>query len=73
MVAASGSGLDPDISPANAYAQANRVASARGIPVKEVQNLIHANTIPRQFGILGEPRVNVPKLNIALDAQRKAR
>lgn len=67
MVTTSASGLDPDISPANAYAQAARVAAARGIPVAEVRSLIRANTTARQFGILGEPRVNVLRLNMTLD------
>jgi len=63
----SASGLDPDISIANAILQANRVAQARKIPVAEVQNLIQQNTTGRQLGILGEPRVNVLKINLALD------
>lgn len=69
MVTTSASGLDPDISPANAYAQAARVAAARGMTVTEVRSLIRANTTPRQFGILGEPRVNVLRLNMALDGR----
>ncbi len=73
MVTTSGSGLDPDISPANAYAQAARVASARGTSAAEVRRLIQSNITPRQFGILGESRVNVLKLNIALDAQSRSR
>lgn len=67
MVTASGSGLDPDISPANAYAQAARVASARKMTDSQVRDLIKAHITPRQFGILGEPRVNVLELNTALD------
>jgi K+-transporting ATPase ATPase C chain len=63
----SASGLDPHISPANAALQAPRVAEARGIPEETVRRLIYENTQGRQFGILGEPRVNVLKLNRALD------
>ncbi|MBP6963522.1 MAG: potassium-transporting ATPase subunit KdpC [Armatimonadetes bacterium] len=66
MVTASASGLDPDISPANAYSQAARVAAVRGMTLAEMRNLIRENTTPRQFGILGEPRVNVLRLNMAL-------
>ena len=67
MVTMSGSGLDPDISPASADAQVNRVAAARGVSADAVRKLVADNTADRQFGILGEPRVNVLKLNIALD------
>jgi K+-transporting ATPase ATPase C chain len=66
-VTASASGLDPDISPANAVLQAHRVAHARSLPVSEVLDLVKRYTEGRQFGILGEPRVNVVKLNMALD------
>jgi len=69
LVTASGSGLDPDISPASAEAQAARVAMARGIPLKRVQELITKYTRGREFGFLGEPRVNVLGLNLALDRQ----
>jgi len=68
-ITASGSGLDPEISPANAMAQAARVAQARGAAIEYVQNLIAANTAQRDLGVLGEPRVNVLKLNMALDQQ----
>jgi potassium-transporting ATPase KdpC subunit len=67
MLTASGSGLDPDISPASADAQVARVAAARGIAAGAVKQLVAANTADRQFGILGEPRVNVLRLNLALD------
>jgi K+-transporting ATPase ATPase C chain len=68
IVTASASGLDPHISPAAAEAQADRVAAARGLPVKTIQGLIAAHTEERQLGIFGEPRVNVLQLNLALDA-----
>ena len=66
---ASGSGLDPDISVANADAQSARVAAARKAPVDEVRALIVRNTEKRGLGFLGEPRVNVLELNLALDRQ----
>lgn len=66
---ASGSGLDPDISVANAGAQSARVAAARKAPVDEVRALIVRNTEKRGLGFLGEPRVNVLELNLALDRQ----
>ncbi len=64
---ASASGLDPDISPANAYVQVARVAAARHLPVAEVRNLVTANITGRTLGFLGEPSVNVLTLNILLD------
>ncbi|WP_171227656.1 potassium-transporting ATPase subunit KdpC [Gemmatimonas groenlandica] len=68
MVTASASGLDPHISPANARLQVARVARARGVSAADVQKLLDARTEGRQFGVLGEPRVNVLLLNIALDS-----
>ncbi|MEP6621123.1 MAG: potassium-transporting ATPase subunit KdpC [bacterium] len=68
MVTSSASGLDPDISPANAQLQVARVAVARGVPVATVHDLVSAHTQGRQFHVFGEPRVNVLLLNIALDS-----
>jgi K+-transporting ATPase ATPase C chain len=67
-VTASGSGLDPHISLRNAELQAPRVAKARNLPLEKVQSLVRANTDAADFGILGEPGVNVLALNLALDA-----
>ena len=72
MVTTSGSGLDPDITPANAYAQIPRIAKSLGVSEGKIKRLVEANTTRRQFGVLGEPRVNVLKINMALDSQYKA-
>ena len=69
MVTASASGLDPDITLANADAQAARIAAARGTTPARIRQLIDEQTLSRQFGILGEPRINVLSINLALDAR----
>lgn len=67
LLTTSASGLDPDISPDSALAQAARVAKARGVPVDQVNQLVAQSTQPPTAGIFGEARVNVLKLNLALD------
>ena len=72
-VTTSGSGLDPDISPANAHRQAARIAAARGVPVAEVEKAIAASTRSPWLGVFGQPAVNVLKANLALDAAAPVR
>jgi K+-transporting ATPase ATPase C chain len=68
MVTTSGSGLDPEISPASAEFQLARVAKARGISAEELRKIVAKHTQPRQYGLFGEARVNVLELNLDLDA-----
>ena len=67
LVTASGSGLDPDISPAAALYQVHRIAQQRHLSDNAVEELVRQNITPRQFGLLGEPRVNVLSLNLSLE------
>ena len=71
-VTTSGSGVDPQISEANARIQANRVAAVRGLPLDRVLELVDEHTDGRGLGVLGEPGVNVLELNIALDQEQGA-
>ncbi len=73
LLTASGSGLDPDLSPESAEAQAARVAAVRGTGVDQIRRVIASNTQGRDLGFLGEPRVNVLRLNLALDQDFPAR
>jgi potassium-transporting ATPase KdpC subunit len=70
-VTTSGSGVDPDVSPAYANLQARRIAAVRDLPLSSVQQLIDKNTDGRSLGFLGEPGVNVLELNLALDREAK--
>jgi K+-transporting ATPase ATPase C chain len=69
LVTTSASGLDPDISPAAAQFQIRRVAAERKVPESEIAQLVRDHSESRQWGFLGEPRVNVLELNLALDAR----
>jgi len=73
LVATSGSGIDPDISPAAAAVQIARVARARDLPRAAVERLVARYTAPRTLGVLGEPRVNVLRLNLGLDRGQSGR
>ncbi|HEV2647250.1 MAG TPA: potassium-transporting ATPase subunit KdpC [Acidobacteriaceae bacterium] len=73
LATASASGLDPDISPAAAYYQTARIATERHMSQGAVRNLVSSHVTPRQFGLLGEPRVNVLELNLDLDSTASTR
>jgi K+-transporting ATPase ATPase C chain len=73
LLTQSGGGLDPDISPAAARQQVARVSRVRGLPIGSVEGLVDTHTRAPQFGMLGEPRVNVLELNLALDALQTTR
>ncbi len=73
MLTASGSGLDPDITRANAALQAPRIAKARGLSIEQVDALVARDTVGRDLGIFGEPRVNVLRLNLDLQSSFSAR
>ena len=73
LVTTSASGLDPDISPAAALYQVSRVAAARNLSKDSVESLVQAHIQARQFGVLGEPHVNVLELNLALDGSSNAK
>lgn len=71
LLTASGSGIDPDVSPDALYFQAERIASIRNIPKEKVENIIQSNTIKKFLGIFGEERVNVLSVNMALDKSER--